>query len=102
MIQTENLTRKFGDLTAVDNVTFKVNQGEIFGFLGPNGAGKTTLIKILSTLLYPTRGRASVEGFDVVKQANEVRKIVNMVAGAERMLHYRLTARENLLYYAEL
>jgi len=70
--------------------------------LGPNGAGKTTTVKILCTLLEPTSGHAFVKGFDVVKSAGEVRKIVNMVAGGERMLYYRLTGRENLKYFAEL
>ncbi|MFX0091474.1 MAG: ABC transporter ATP-binding protein [Candidatus Hodarchaeota archaeon] len=89
-------------VNALVDVCFDIKEGEILGLVGPNGAGKTTLIKILATLLYPTKGKVSVAGFDVIQQANEVRKKVNMVAGAERMLHYRLTGRENLLYYAEL
>lgn len=74
----------------------------MFGLLGPNGAGKTTTVKILCTLLEPTSGHAFVKGHDVVKKAGQVRKIVNMVAGGERMLYYRLTGRENLRYFADL
>lgn len=70
--------------------------------LGPNGAGKTTTVKILCTLLEPTSGQAFVKGFDVVKDSARVRRIVNMVAGGERMLYYRLTGRENLEYFAAL
>jgi len=72
------------------------------GLLGPNGAGKTTTVKILCTLLEPTEGQAFVKGCDVVKDAARVRRVVNMVAGGERMLYYRLTGRENLNYFAEL
>jgi ABC-2 type transport system ATP-binding protein len=87
---------------ALDRVDFEIQEGELFGLLGPNGAGKTTTVKILSTLLEPTSGRALVKGYDVVKDAGHVRKIVNMVAGGERMLYYRLTGRENLRYFADL
>lgn len=89
-------------IKALDQVDFGINEGELFGLLGPNGAGKTTTVKILCTLLEPTSGHAFVKGFDVVRNAGEVRKIVNMVAGGERMLYYRLTGRENLKYFAEL
>jgi ABC-2 type transport system ATP-binding protein len=89
-------------IRALDNVDFEIQEGELFGLLGPNGAGKTTTVKILCTLLEPTGGRAFVKGHDVVKDAGKVRKIVNMVAGGERMLYYRLTGRENLEYFAEL
>jgi len=89
-------------IKALDCVDFEIQEGELFGLLGPNGAGKTTTVKILSTLLEPTGGRAFVKGLDVVKDAARVRKIVNMVAGGERMLYYRLTGRENLEYFAEL
>jgi ABC-2 type transport system ATP-binding protein len=89
-------------IKALDRVDFEIQEGELFGLLGPNGAGKTTTVKILCTLLEPTDGHALVKGYDVVKNAGEVRKIVNMVAGGERMLYYRLTGRENLKYFAEL
>jgi len=89
-------------IKALDRIDFEIHEGELFGLLGPNGAGKTTTVKILCTLLEPTGGNAFVKGYDVVKDAAEVRKIVNMVAGGERMLYYRLTGRENLEYFAEL
>lgn len=89
-------------IRALDQVDFEIGDGELFGLLGPNGAGKTTTVKILCTLLEPTSGHAFVKGHDVVKDANLVRKIVNMVAGGERMLYNRLTARENLRYFADL
>lgn len=72
-IVTENLSRHFGELKAVDGINLNVNEGEIFGFLGPNGAGKSTVVRMLTTLLRPTSGVARVAGFDVVKQANNVR-----------------------------
>jgi len=87
---------------ALDHIDFEIPEGELFGLLGPNGAGKTTTVKILCTLLEPTGGKAFVKGFNVVKDAARVRRIVNMVAGGERMLYYRLTGRENLKYFAEL
>ena len=89
-------------IKALDTVDFEIKEGELFGLLGPNGAGKTTTVKILCTLLEPTSGHAFVKGYDVVKEARQVQKMVNMVAGGERMLYYRLTGRENLRYFAEL
>lgn len=67
MIDTENLTRKFGNLTAVDNLTIHVNEGEVFGFLGPNGAGKTTTVRMLTCLIFKTSGSAKVSGFQIFK-----------------------------------
>lgn len=75
-IEVDNLVRKFGDLTAVDGVTFQVEPGEVFGFLGPNGDGKTTTINMLCTLLRPTAGLALVNGFDVRAQQAEVRQSI--------------------------
>lgn len=89
-------------IRALDRIDFEIQEGELFGLLGPNGAGKTTTVKIVCTLLEPTGGKAFVKGYDVVKDAARVRKIVNMVAGGERMLYYRLTGRENLEYFADL
>jgi ABC-2 type transport system ATP-binding protein len=101
IIEINELTRKFGENTAVDNVTFSVNPGEIFGLLGPNGAGKSTLIRMLCTLLRPTDGSASVAGFDILKQSGEVRKHIGLVA--ERIILYeRLTADENLRLFGRL
>jgi ABC-2 type transport system ATP-binding protein len=99
LVEVENLTRKFRQLTAVDGVSFQVNQGEIFGFLGPNGAGKTTTINILCTLLLPTSGRASVCGYDVVKQRNQVRHCIGLVFQDPTLDEY-LTAEQNLLFHA--
>jgi ABC-2 type transport system ATP-binding protein len=95
------LTRKFGDLTAVDHVTFTVNQGEIFGLIGPNGAGKSTLIKMLTTLLPPSSGSATVAGHDIVSQAAEVRRHIGYVP---QLLSAdgSLTGYENLLLSARL
>src|SRR5262245_37138358 len=79
VIQVENLTKSFGEFTAVCDVSFEVKPGEIFAFLGPNGAGKTTTIKMLTTLLRPTGGRIDVDGIDPQTQPNEVRKRFGIV-----------------------
>jgi ABC-2 type transport system ATP-binding protein len=102
IIETESLTKIFrGKVRAVDGVTFDVKKGEIFGLLGPNGAGKSTLIRLLCTLTRPTSGTAKVVGFDVVKEANDVRKHIGLVA--EKMIMYNhLTAYENLLLFGKL
>lgn len=77
-IVTENLVKQYGDFKAVDDVSFRVSSGEIFGFLGPNGAGKSTIVKIITTLALPTSGRASVGGYDVVSQAGAVRQVAGV------------------------
>lgn len=100
--QTGFLRRSEKSVSALTGVSFTVGQGEVFGLLGPNGAGKTTTIKILTTLLTPTGGRAEVLGLDVVRQARELRSRINVVFGGERNLYYRLTGRENLQYFADL
>jgi ABC-2 type transport system ATP-binding protein len=101
MISVENMTKQFGDFTAIDNVTFGVRKGEIFGLLGPNGAGKSTTLRILSTLARPTKGTATIGGYDVVKHDTEVRKLIGIVS--EKMIMYdRLTARENLWFFGSL
>src|SRR5438105_8675686 len=99
---TGTLRRRSVDVEAVRGVSFAVEPGELFGLLGPNGAGKTTTIKMLITLLIPTRGSASVLGFDVVRQAHEVRRRVGYVFGGERGLYDRLSGLDNLRYFAEL
>ena len=72
IIKTDNLTKKFDNITAVDNVSFSVKKGEIFGFLGPNGAGKTTTIKMLITLPYPTSGTANISEFNIIKNRQQL------------------------------
>ncbi len=97
-ITVSEITKKFGALTAVDNVSFDVGRGEFFGFLGPNGAGKTTLIRMLTTLLKPTSGRAVVSCCDVVKEPTEVRKHIGVVPQAMTS-DLDLTAYENMDIY---
>ncbi len=100
-IEAKNLTRKFGQLVAVDHVNFYVEGGEVFGLLGPNGAGKTTLIRMLCTLLRPTDGTAQVAGFDIRKQPSQVREHIGLVT--EKIILYdRLTAEENLFLFGRL
>src|SRR5256714_5117937 len=94
--------RKAIEVEAVRGVSFEVGEGELFGLLGPNGAGKTTTIKMLITLLIPTAGEARVLGFDVVKDAREVRKRIGYVFGGDRGVYERLSALDNLRYFAEL
>jgi ABC-2 type transport system ATP-binding protein len=96
-----NRKEKFKVLLALENVDLSIKKGELFGLLGPNGAGKTTLIKILTTLLSPTTGIATVAGFDVEKSPDEVRKRINMVSGGETSGYGLLTVRENLWMFAQ-
>src|SRR5512136_2743813 len=101
IITVTNLTKKFGDFTAVDSISFDVRKGEIFGFLGPNGAGKSTTIRMLCTLSRPAAGTATVAGFDVVKEDGRVREHIGLVS--EKLIMYNdLTARENLRLFGEL
>ncbi len=88
--------------TAVNGVDLDIQRGEIFGLLGPNGAGKSTTIRMLCTLLEPTSGTAKVNGYDVVKQANEVRRSLGTVLAGERSIYWKLSGRENLEYFAAL
>jgi len=88
--------------TAVNGVDLQIERGEIFGLLGPNGAGKSTTIRMLCTLLEPTSGTARVNGFDVVEQANEVRRSLGTLLAGERSIYWKLTGRENLEYFAAL
>src|SRR6266516_3167746 len=101
IIHVENLIKKFGTITAVDNIQLNVESGQMFGFLGPNGAGKSTTIKILATLLRPTAGKAVVAGFDVLTNPNEVRRSIGLVF-QDQSLDDRLTAQENLWFHAML
>jgi ABC-2 type transport system ATP-binding protein len=88
--------------TAVDGVDIQIQHGEIFGLLGPNGAGKSTTIRMLCTLLEPTSGTAYVNGYDIIRQANDVRRSLGTVLAGERSIYWKLTGRENLEYFAAL
>jgi ABC-2 type transport system ATP-binding protein len=101
VIETHALTKSFNGLTAVDKLDITVESGEIFGLLGPNGAGKTTTINMLCTILKPTSGSATVNGFDIVKDATQVRKSIGIVF-QEPSIDDRLTGRENLTMHANL
>lgn len=101
IIETKELTKRFGDLIAVDHVTLSIDEGAIFGLLGPNGAGKTTIIKILTTLNPPTSGSACVAGFDVVKRSREVRRNIGYVPQLISA-DGNLTGYENLDIFAKL
>lgn len=97
-IRVKNLSKHFGQVIAVDNISFEVGKGEVFGFLGPNGAGKTTTINILCTLLMPTTGEATVNGFNAVSSPNEVRRSIGIIF-QDPSLDERLTAYENLNFH---
>jgi ABC-2 type transport system ATP-binding protein len=99
---TGTFRRRAKEIEAVRGVSFAVEKGELFGLLGPNGAGKTTTIKMLITLLIPTSGTARVLGYDVVKDAREVRRRIGYVFGGERGVYERLSGYDNLRYFAEL
>jgi len=98
-ITAENLTKKFGDFTAVDHISFKVNKGEIFGFLGANGAGKTTAMRMLCGLSSPTSGTASVAGFDVAHHPEEIKRNIGYMS-QKFSLYEDLTVFENIRFYA--
>lgn len=100
-IRVKGLTKTFGQLTAVDNISFEIEQGEIFGLLGPNGAGKTTTLSMLSTMLDPTSGTASVMGIDVTKDQDGVRKAIGIVF-QDQSLDEELTAEENMDFHGRL
>lgn len=101
IIKVENLVKRFGNVTAVDDVSFNVEEGTIFGFLGPNGAGKTTTINILCALLSPTSGKAFIDGHDCAKESASVRKSIGIVF-QDTTLDKDLTAEENLIFHAYL
>src|SRR4026207_984991 len=107
-IEVRELTRTYKskngrtEVLALDGVTLDIDEGEVRGLLGPNGAGKTTLVRILCTVLLPTKGRASVFGRDVERDAKAVRGMIGIVFGGERGLYWNLTGRQNLEYWAAL
>ena len=98
-IEVDSLVKKYGDLTAVDSISFIINKGEIFSFLGPNGAGKTTTVEVLECLRKPTSGRAYVLGFDISKDPDEIKKRIGVLP-QEFNTFDSLTVRENLQYFA--
>ena len=97
-----SLTGGRRETVALRGINLSVSQGSVFGLLGPNGAGKTTTVRILSTLLTPTGGRATVQGFDVMRQTSQVRRVIGFVLGGDRGLYGRLTGKQNLEYFAAL
>jgi len=101
MIECERLTKRFGHLTAVDQVSFKVRKGSIFGFLGPNGSGKSTVIRMLCGLLEPSGGKATVGGFDVATQTDEIKTLIGYMS-QKFSLYDELTVIENLMFYGRL
>jgi ABC-type multidrug transport system ATPase subunit len=101
VIACHNLTKRFGSLTAVDQVSFEVDRGSIFGFLGPNGSGKTTVMRMLCGILEPTRGTARIAGYDATTQTEQIKDAIGYMS-QKFSLYDELTARENLLFYARL
>jgi ABC-2 type transport system ATP-binding protein len=98
-VQAENLVKKFGDFNAVDDISFQVEEGAVFGFLGPNGAGKTTTIRMLCGLLQPTSGRARVAGHDLASEADQIKEHIGYMS-QRFSLYADLTVRQNLRFYA--
>jgi ABC-2 type transport system ATP-binding protein len=96
------IRRKSKEVVGVEGVSFEVREGELFGLLGPNGAGKTTTVKMLTTLLIPTAGSATVLGHDIVRDAEAIRPRIGFIFGGERGLYWRLSAKDNLRYFADL
>src|SRR3954470_13135231 len=99
IISTHQLTKRFGDFTAVDAISFEVQKGEIFGFLGANGAGKTTAMRMLCGLSLPTSGKATIAGFDVYKQTERIKQNIGYMS-QKFSLYEDLTIRENIRFYA--
>ncbi len=102
MVEVIGLSKQFKSVKAVDNISFKVSQGEIVGLLGENGAGKTTTLRMLATMLKPTSGTVNINNYDVVNDAHMVRGEIGILFGGEVGLYDRLTARENIKYFAQL
>jgi len=102
MIEVKGLTKSFKDVDALKGVNFSIPKGEVLGLLGENGAGKTTALRILATMLKPTKGHAILGGYNILKNPQAVRKEIGILFGGESGLYDRLTARENIAYYAEL
>ncbi|MBS5588973.1 MAG: ATP-binding cassette domain-containing protein [[Clostridium] spiroforme] len=102
MLKVENLTKKFKKITAVDNISFEVNSGEIVGLLGENGAGKTTTLRMLATMLKPTAGNAAIDDYNIIDNPGKIREKIGILFGGDVALYDRLTGRENMIYFAKL
>ncbi|HZG79617.1 MAG TPA: ATP-binding cassette domain-containing protein [Brevibacillus sp.] len=102
MIEVQQVTKQFGAFTALENVSFRVEAGEVYGLLGENGAGKTTMMRMMATILRPTSGNIEVAGYSVIKEPNEVRRRIGILFGGDVGLYSRLTARENIAYFGSM
>lgn len=102
MLEVKNLSKKFKAFTAVDDISFEVNPGEIVGLLGENGAGKTTTMRVIATMMAPSKGDVKVNNCTITKEPDKVRKNLGVLFGGDVGLYDRLTARENIAYFAEL
>lgn len=102
MLEVKNLTKNFKNFVAVDSVSFQVNKGEILGLIGENGAGKTTIMRMLATMLKVTKGEGKISGYDLASEPDCIRGEIGILFGGEVGLYDRLTARENIMYFAEL
>src|SRR5881394_4450033 len=101
MIECEGLTKRFGNFTAVDHVSFSISRGSIFGFLGPNGSGKSTVIRMLCGILEPTEGSATIAGHDVESETEEIKGLIGYMS-QKFSLYDELTVHENLQFYGRL
>lgn len=102
MLAIKNISKEFKDIKAVDNLSFHVSEGEIVGLLGENGAGKTTTLRMISTMLKPTKGTIEVNGYDVIREPSKVRGEIGILFGGDVGLYDRLSARENIEYFGRL
>jgi len=102
LIEVQQVTKQFGAFTALENVSFRVEAGEVYGLLGENGAGKTTMMRMMATILRPTSGNIEVAGYSVIKEPNEVRRRIGILFGGDVGLYSRLTARENIAYFGSM
>lgn len=102
MIDVKQVSKRFGQLTAVDDISFRVEAGEVYGLLGENGAGKTTTMRMMATILQPTEGDIEISGYSVRRDPVEVRRRIGILFGGDVGLYNRLTARENIAYFGSL
>ena len=100
-IEVKELTKKFGNLIAIDNLSLNIEEGQIYAILGPNGAGKTTFIKLLSTILNPSSGKIIIHGYDTKKDLNKIRKSIGLVSH-NHLLYEELSVLENIKFYSEI